>query len=136
MRKTFFLLTMMLTIASISAQSRLTIEISGIEETKGKLMVAVFNEVNFIQNPSFAKMENADNKTIAVVFDGVPDGEYAVTLFQDLNENYRLDLGEYDIPTEPYGFSRNFVPRSKPTFADCAFKAEGDTKVKIKLQRQ
>ena len=52
----------------------------------------------------------------------LPPGAYAVSLYQDLNGNHRLDHNLLGIPREPVGASNN--PRGRfgpPRFADCAF---------------
>ncbi len=41
----------------------------------------------------------------------LPAGSYALALYQDSNDNGRLDTNTFGIPTEPYAFSRE--PDSK-----------------------
>ncbi len=58
---------------------------------------------------------------MAVLSDLHP-GEYAISIFHDLNENGILDTNRLGIPNEPFGFSLN--PRilfRKPGFASCSF---------------
>lgn len=46
--------------------------------------------------------------TATVVFADVPYGDYAVKLFQDENDNQKLDIGLMG-PKERYGFSNNVM---------------------------
>jgi uncharacterized protein (DUF2141 family) len=63
------------------------------------------------------------------------EGECAVAVYQDLNENNVLDKGWFSIPKEPYGLSNNFRPTfSAPTFDDCKFKLTGQTIITITLK--
>ena len=67
----------------------------------------------------------------------LPPGEYALALYQDLNDNGQLDTNLFGIPTEPYAFSRNpGVKWRSPTFSETAFRldAQGHREV-LSLRR-
>lgn len=52
----------------------------------------------------------------------LPPGTYAVTVYEDLNDNHRLDRNFLGIPREPVGVSGNPRPRyGPPHFDQCAF---------------
>jgi len=64
----------------------------------------------------------------------LPAGDYAIAIFEDLNGNGSLDRNFFGIPTEPYGFSRNFQPSiSAPDFSDCSIHLEKSQSISIKL---
>jgi uncharacterized protein (DUF2141 family) len=64
----------------------------------------------------------------------VPPGEWAVSAFEDVNENGILDLGLFG-PKEPHGFWRAFTGRRRPTFKDVSVRIEKDTRgIEIHLQ--
>jgi len=65
----------------------------------------------------------------------LPHGKYAVSVFQDLNNNGKLDTNFLGIPTEPYGYSQNPRPRFRAaTFEEAAFEYSGKaTKIVINL---
>jgi uncharacterized protein (DUF2141 family) len=49
-------------------------------------------------------------------------GTYAMAIYQDINSNGKIDKNVVGIPTEPYGFSENYVPKVKaPDFDNCKF---------------
>jgi 4,4'-diapolycopenoate synthase len=52
----------------------------------------------------------------------VPPGTYAVTVYEDLNGNHKLDHNSIGIPSEPVGASNNPKGRfGPPRFSECAF---------------
>lgn len=49
-------------------------------------------------------------------------GELAITLYQDINSDGRIDRDLIGMPEEPYAFSNNYKPVIKaPSFNDCKF---------------
>jgi uncharacterized protein (DUF2141 family) len=122
---------MMLAASSLSAQNKLTVVIDGIEEVKGHIMIGVSDNT---QKPVKGKMEKIDSETVTVVFDSIPSGEYAVAIYQDENDNEKLDTGAFGIPKEKYGFSNNVRGKmGPPAFKDRLFKIEEDTIIYITL---
>lgn len=127
-----------LALAGLNAQSSLSVEVTGIEETNGKLYVAIYNsEVPFLSDKAInGKIVPVVGKTINMTFDELENGEYAIVMYHDENNNGTLDLGEYGIPAEKYGFSNNIDPaivKRPPVFTECKFEVNGDTKTQIKL---
>jgi uncharacterized protein (DUF2141 family) len=57
---------------------------------------------------------------MSLSFTDIPFGEYAIAVFQDKNQNQKIDKNLVGYPTEPFGFSKNFKPKfSEPEFSDC-----------------
>ena len=68
-------------------------------------------------------------------FDSVPPGRYAISLYQDLNDNGALDANFLRIPAEPYGFSNNGMGRlGPPSFEQAAFEIMTNLKIEIELR--
>ena len=62
-------------------------------------------------------------------------GEYAVTLFVDLDGNKKLNKNFLGIPKEQYGFSNNVMGKmSPPTFDQAKFVIKGPTTQNLKLR--
>ncbi len=63
-------------------------------------------------------------------FFDVPEGDYALRMFRDINENGKLDTNALGIPSEPYTFSNNarsaFGP---PDFNSAKFSVAGSKTV-------
>lgn len=53
--------------------------------------------------------------------DDVPNGEYALMVYHDENENGRIDKNFIGIPTEIIGFSNRYKPKGPPSFNRAAF---------------
>ncbi len=119
---------------------KLNINISGIEiKQQSKIFVAVYRPSDPF--PEFGKgwkNEIYPVKGISqhIVLD-LPQSTYALAIFQDINNNSKLDKNIFGYPTEPFGFSNNFRPiLGKPDFKDCSFMLRGnDSSLAIKLIR-
>ncbi|MDR0989010.1 MAG: DUF2141 domain-containing protein [Prevotellaceae bacterium] len=120
---------------SLLAQ-RLTLEVRNIEKPVGAMYVGLYNSWESFMKQPVASFARAVNDTLMVVVcNGLPPGEYAVSLFHDENNNGRLDAGNYGIPLEKYGVSNNAKGRmGHPTYRQCAFALRSDTLLVIGLQ--
>ncbi|MDR2652811.1 MAG: DUF2141 domain-containing protein [Prevotellaceae bacterium] len=134
MKQTFFML-MLLAASTLNAQQhKLTIAVDGIEQIGGTLYVAVYDSENFMKKPLYGTVAKADKEEITIVLDGVAQGEYAVSIFHDENDNGKLDTGAYGIPVEKTGSSNNAkATYGPPKFNDCKFTVEDDTVIYITL---
>jgi uncharacterized protein (DUF2141 family) len=107
-----------------AATGRVTVDVLNVESSKGKLLAVLFRSATgFPDNPkrAFARsVQPARAGVQRVVFDKVPPGPYAVSLFHDEDADFELDTGLFGAPTEGYGFSRNaHAPFSAPDYEDC-----------------
>jgi uncharacterized protein (DUF2141 family) len=116
----------------------LSIHISGISKIKGSLFIAVFRATDDF--PVFGKqykgiVKEVEGKSQNYTFDNLPEGEYALAIYQDANRNKILDKNLLGIPTEIYGFSnnarRNF---SAPSFQEAKFKLNKDLQQTVFLK--
>jgi len=104
----------------------LSIHISGISKIKGSLFIAVFRATDDF--PVFGKqfkgiVKEVEGKSQNYNFDNLPEGEYALAIYQDENRNKILDKNLLGIPTEIYGFSNNARSTfSAPSFNEAKFK--------------
>ena len=117
---------------------KLYIHISGISKIKGSLFIAVFRATDDF--PVFGKqfkgiVKEVEGKSQNYTFDDLPEGEYALAIYQDENKNKILDKNLLGIPTEIYGFSnnarRNF---SAPSFQEAKFKLNKDLQQTVFLK--
>ncbi len=110
---------------TLAPMQKLTIEITNIKQAKGTMNVAIYDAKSDFPNeksPTFFRLipiPNTDNLKFTI---DVPKGQYAVAVFQDLNNNNKLDKNIVGFPKESYGFSNDFRPKfAAPKFEDCAF---------------
>ena len=102
----------------------LRVNVKNILINKGNFYVAIYNnEKSFLKAPYSKIKLSARRITAGVVFPRLPAGEYAVTIFQDLNDNKTLDK-VMSVPVEPYGLSNNV--NAYPTYASTKFALRGD----------
>ena len=86
----------------------LTVGVTGITEHKGDILVAVYNKkASWLKTALLSQKKPADNNSVSFTFKDLPEGEYAISAFQDLNQNGKLDVNSLGIPKEPYGFSND-----------------------------
>jgi uncharacterized protein (DUF2141 family) len=108
----------------------LYIHISGISKIKGSLFIAIFRATDDF--PVFGKqfkgiVKEVEGKSQNYNFDNLPEGEYALAIYQDANRNKILDKNLLGIPTEIYGFSNNARRTfSAPSFQEAKFKLNKD----------
>jgi len=125
-------------VIGMNAQNTLTVNVRGIDNPTGDLYVALYNsQTPFLGNNACGgKIVPINNKTIQVVFENLKEGQYGIAIYQDENGNKKLDMGEYNIPLEKYGFSNNIDPaliKRAPVFDECKFDVNGNTVISINL---
>ncbi len=136
MKTIFFLFVFALVSVEIIAQHKIEVVVNNVEQIKGNMMVALYNnEADYMKKHYDVKKAKITGKEVVVEFDNVVPGEYAVTLFQDLNENLKLDTNVLGMPKEPYGFSNNVMGNmGPPSFAQAKVKVDEDKKLVISLR--
>ena len=112
-----------------SSGSSLVIELSGVRNNKGHVLIALFNQANGFPDQSekaFRKLRIPANAgTIKASFDDLPPGSYAFGVVHDENDNQKLDTGLFGIPKEGFVFSRNAMgAMGPPSFDNAAIKIE------------
>ena len=105
---------------------------------QGQIMVAVFNsQANYGDEgqPAKVAMLDAAAGQTSVTFDGLPDGDYAVRAFHDLNGDGKMNTKPFGMPVEPFAFSNNAVGNMGPASWDRAkFTVAGATTQSIDLK--
>ncbi len=131
-------LIMCLLIAGNANVSDLNLVIKGVDDIKGSMYIAVFDNAESF--PDFGKqlvqkVLPVDAKTLNYTFKDLPHNDYAVAIFHDKNNNGKLDKNAFGIPLEPYGFSQNARARfSAPPFNDAKIELKGNQAIEIVIQ--
>lgn len=137
--KSFKLITVVAFLSSALANVQaadLNVEIAGIAEAKGEVLVALFNKSEgWLRNGAGVSSATAQVGRVKVTFTDLPEGDYAVSVIHDLNSNKKLDANAVGMPIEPYGFSNdaagNFGP---PSFDQAKFSLGTESKsIVVKL---
>ena len=126
---------------SFAQKGTLKIIVTDIESNKGTINIALYNESGksgFLKNIESAyqkKITRVNNKKAGITFANIPYGTYAISLFQDENNNMKLDRSSVGFPAEPWGISMNKFVMGPPKFKDAKFKMNTKIKtIKIKMK--
>lgn len=115
----------------------LTIKVSNIDPIEGEIYIAVYNNSKDYMNIDaavFRKIMPVTAETEIIVIEGIPEGKYAIAVFQDINGNGELDTRGAGIPKEPFGFSNNARGKiGPPKYKKAQFSFSGNMEINIKL---
>lgn len=96
-----------------------TLQFVGLKSGEGTLMIAAYGSAEtFFKQPVWRKEVKVDLETISVQVCNLDAAEIAITAFQDMNGNGKLDSNPMGIPTEPYAASGKPATFSAPTWND------------------
>ncbi len=119
------------------APGQLTVTINNIKLVEGELYIAIYDsEDTFmdIDRTAFREIIPVSTETESVIFANVPDGEYAIAVFQDLNGNGELDTKGMGLPKEPFGFSNDARGKyGPPKYKKAKISLSGNMEISIKL---
>jgi uncharacterized protein (DUF2141 family) len=130
-------LAVLLTTTFTAQAHTLTVNIDQIKEQTGKLHVALYRSEQSYQQgkdavAAVAKTVSGDTQQL--VFPDLADGQYAIKIMHDANENGELDRNIMGIPSEGYGFSNNAGQFGPASFKDAAFAVAADTSLTIHIR--
>lgn len=105
----------------------LTVEVENLRNSKGVVQITLYNKDGSIPDEHFRnyfKMEKAfiNNGKARCTFTNLPEGNYAVNIFHDENNNGRIDKGLI-LPKEGIGFSNHtsIGLTNRPSFKKASF---------------
>lgn len=109
----------------------LAIHFTGMSKVKGNLYLRIKNED---QKVVVEKVIAVTAQKMLVQLPDLKLGKYAVSVFQDVNSNGKIDIGMFG-PTEPYGYSNNARNTfSEPDFKDQLFELKANQQLHIHLK--
>ena len=113
---------------SLDTQFTLTIEIKGLQNSHGQVLLEFSNEKG---EKIMGITQKIDDKKCNIVIDNLKPGKYSFKYFHDENKNENLDCNWIGIPIEGFGFSNNakgtFGP---PPLKNTIFELKQSTTVK------
>lgn len=124
------------TIAQEKETINLTIEVTATKYNVGHILIALYDQEKNYMKKSYKNTEaKVENGKAFIEFTNLEKGEYAFSLFHDVNDNKKLDSNFLGIPKEPYAFSNNkkgsFGP---PKFEVVKFSLTEDQNIKLKIK--
>ncbi len=126
----------LLLLSQVTSAQSLTLEVQGIENIKGNLRVGIFNsKETFMKKPLAGFGVPVKDKVMIIPCKGLPAGSYAISMFQDENEDGVLNTESYGRPIEKYGFSNDATGvMGPPSYEKCNFTFAKDTTLVIHLK--
>ncbi len=114
---------------------QLVVNVQNIKNLKGTLKFGVYNvDDDFLKKAVSWGDVIIDKHSAKYVFNDLDRGIYAVSIYQDENDNGELDANFFGVPTEPYAFSNNAKGKfGPPSFEDCKFEVQDSTEIIIEL---
>lgn len=123
----------------VSAElSSLKITVTGAATTSGRIEVTLFDSGESFLKSAFLQQRGkvSEDGTLIVEFAGIVEGEYAVVVVHDENNNGIFDSGFLGFGAEGLGYSNNVRPfLGRPDFDDVKLSiGAGQTEIDISLQ--
>jgi len=112
------------------------VEVQNVRPEQGSLMVAAYDGAATFSSkaPAVATQMRAGAETMRFPLCGITAASVALTLYQDLNGNGKLDSNAFGMPTEPWGASGKPAAMSAPTWEATTVPVDGTTIV-VKLSK-
>lgn len=122
---------------SVAELSGIDVRVANISPIEGTVEVSVFDSADsFMREPYLQQSGKPyEDGTFATRFVGLPDGDYAVVVVHDANDNGKLDAGFLGFGGEKFGYS-NQVKQwfTRPEFEDTKISVTvPDTVVEVDL---
>ncbi|NLR94510.1 DUF2141 domain-containing protein [Flammeovirga agarivorans] len=137
--KTTFLLSLICIVHTFFSLKTTTIiiHVKGIENTQGKIQVGLYDNSNdfpkYGQHIEGVSVEPSTGD-VYITLENIPEGEYAIAVWHDENEDKELNTNWVGKPTEKYGFSNNvFGTFAPPKFKDASFSIENNDTKKLTI---
>jgi len=99
------------------------VTVSQIKTNTGTVLFALYSSAEAFKNrqPVQFKSLKVEAGGVAVTFENVPQGMYAISCIYDENGNGKMDFSTNGIPEEDYGFSNNIMSFGPPSFDEVKF---------------
>ncbi len=116
-------------------QTKVVADITGFKDNTGVCRACIFNSASSFSGkgqPFQCIVVPINNTTIQAIFENIPSGVYAISVFHDINNNNQMDKNFFGIPKEGYGASKNKLPfATAPSFKDNKFFVAANTTTQL-----
>ncbi|MCV2356257.1 DUF2141 domain-containing protein [Paucibacter sp. B2R-40] len=131
-------LACVLALAAPARALDLEVEVTGLTQTEGRVMVGVFTDAGTWLKKAVTggSVEAGLQKEgrVLIKLQDLPEGSLALSVFHDVNGNGKLDSNAMGMPKEPYGFSNNAAGMfGPPKFEKAQFEAKAGARVTVQL---
>jgi uncharacterized protein (DUF2141 family) len=122
--------------AQTNTMGKIKLLVTDASNDKGNMIIGLYSsEKEWLEKVYMGMVSEIENGQCEVLFEKIPYGEYAISLFHDKNNNRKFDMFLGFMPQEDYGTSNgakgNFGP---PKWNDAKFTLSQEEKsITIKL---
>ena len=113
----------------------LTVKVEGASPGQGPVLVGICSGSLDFGSCRYSQTVQPPAAEFQVVFPDVPEGSYAIAVFQDTNGNTSLDRDQRGLPLEPYGFSNGTGRTAPPSFEAARITVTGSTLARVRIAR-
>lgn len=134
-KKTAFIGMASIVLSSSVLAGNIEVTVNNLQANKGKLYASLCTSDSFMKGRChFEIVRSVTADAHVLTFSHVDEGEYAVSLFYDVNSNEKLDTSIFGIPKEPTGVSNNVTSSNGPPSFDAAkFAVVANSEVKLDI---
>ncbi|MCX6284646.1 MAG: DUF2141 domain-containing protein [Bacteroidetes bacterium] len=123
----FAYLFSLISLITYGQKSEIVINISGLRSDKGKCLLYLYNNKKGFPNDAGKAINKANGSILSgkstIILTDIPDGEYAIGIIHDENDNGRMDTNFLGMPKEGVGVSNNAKGHfGSPSYDDSKFK--------------
>jgi len=135
MKHILIIISIFVSTLGYAQSNKLIVNVTNFKNNQGKVMIGIYiGQENFMKKSVFRKSSTIQDNSAKVVFENLPSGEYAISLYHDENENNKLDTGWFGIPNEGYGCSNNAKGMmGPPKYEDAKFQLTSYKEMTIKI---
>ncbi|MBJ6126053.1 DUF2141 domain-containing protein [Microvirga splendida] len=124
-----------LMLAGGAKAAQLTVQVEGAVPGQGPVLVGICSGSLDFGSCRYSQTVQPPAAEFRVLFPDVPEGSYAIAVFQDTNANNNLDRDPRGLPLEPYGFSNGTGRTAPPSFEAARISVTGSTLAKVRIAR-
>ena len=100
------------------ADTEVTVEINGVEQHKGSMVVRLYDSkkswLKDAAHETSLELDGSDTNPVVTIPMTVPPGDYAVHVYHDLDANGKMKTNWIGIPKEPTGVSNDAKGKMGP----------------------
>jgi uncharacterized protein (DUF2141 family) len=133
-RSTIGVIAGLMLISGVEA-APLTVQVEGASPGQGPVLVGICSGSLDFSSCRYSQTVQPPAAEFQVVFPDIPEGSYAIAVFQDTNGNTSLDRDQRGLPLEPYGFSNGTGRTAPPSFEAARISVKGSTLTRVRIAR-
>ena len=123
-------------LTQLGRSQTMEVVIKNVDASVGNIAAALFsNEADFLKTRFASTKVKANKGEVHLVFENIPVGKYALSVYHDANVNGELDKNMIGIPKEGFGFSNDAMGMfGPPDFEKASFDWKGGQTLSIALR--